>query len=587
MRMKQAFRSVCAVLALAVTTPMALMTAVARAAEEKVGIADETLAILRRASYAETLPEQIEQLKTDPQVLRFAASRERLAADPYRPVYHFVSPEGMMNDPDGLCFWQGRYHLFYIACPPKDPRTYWGHAVSEDLIHWQDLPLAIYPPTIDFPTRHGSVFSGGTLVEKDRVIAIFHQLWMGNNLAVSSDPLLLNWRKILPGTPTDPVVSGESGPWLDPRREWSVIPFATQTSEGTGRPYRAYDPCIWKEEDRYYALSGTYWKGEKAKDCVMVQHLFRSRNLRSWEYLGPLVEGTGFTEPGEDGAVPYFWPLGDKHILLFASHTRGSQYLLGDYDRATHKFQPSAHGRFNFGKIAPGGVHAVSATPDGKGGVYVIHNVNDARPTSGWDQLMSLPRLLTLRPDRTLGIEPVAAVHTLRQAGQSVDQRDLPAGQELVLPGIRGNAIELLVEIDPRDAQEVCLTALRSPGREEYTAIRFLRRGHVTTDASGRTVTRDALIIDSSHCSLHPDVKSRPPEVAPFELPAGEPLRLRVFVDRSIVEVFANGRQSVALRVYPQRPDSLGVALTAQHGNAVLRRVDAWQMKSIYAATND
>ena len=565
---------------------MALMTVVAGAAEEKVGLADKTLALLRRASYAETLPEQIEQLKTDPQVLRFAESRKRLAADPYRPVYHFVSPEGMMVDPDGLCFWQGQYHLFYIAQPLNDPCFYWGHAVSKDLIHWQDLPLAIYPPLSGDPredplSRHGSVFSGATLVEKDRVIAMFHQLWMGNMVAVASDPLLLNWRKIPGGNPADSV------PPHMLKQERPVIYLNGEADKSNGHPYRVFDPCIWKEEDRYYALSGTFWNGEMHKDCTMVEQLFSSRDLRQWEYLGPLVEGTGFTEPGEDGACPYFWPLGDKHILIFLSHKRGSQYLLGDYDKATHKFKPWAHGRFNFGTIGPGGIMAPSATPDGKGGVYVIHNVNEARPTRGWNQLMSLPRLLTLRSDRTLGIEPVAAVSTLRQAGQSVDKRSLPADQELVLPDIRGNALELLVEIDPRDAQEVCLTVLRSPGREEYTAIRFLRRGHVSTNSSGRTVTRDALIIDSSHASLHPDVKSRPPEVAPFDLPAGEPLRLRVFVDRSIVEVFANGRQSVALRVYPQRPDSLGVSLTAQNGDAVLRRVDAWQMKSIYAAAND
>ena len=62
---------------------------------------------------------------------------------------------------------------------------------------------------------------------------------------------------------------------------------------------------------------------------------------------------------------------------------------------------------------------------------------------------------------------------------------------------------------------------------------------------------------------------------------------LRVFVDRSIVEVFARGRQCVALRVYPQRPDSVGVSLTAQHRDAVLRRVDAWQMKSIDGAARE
>lgn len=521
------------------------------------GTDDFTSLVPRRESYSETLPEQLEQLQTDPQVLRFAESRNRLAADPYRPSYHYVNPEGMLNDPNGLCFWQGRYHLFYQAYPPEDPRQHWGHAVSQDLIHWQDLPLAIYPGL----EMH--CFSGSTLVEQDRVIAMYHGTTVGNLVAVSHDPLLLNWQKI-PGNPVIPIVPLEGD---------------------SGRPYRVYDPCLWKEDDRYYALSGTFWKGAFLKDCVMVQQLFCSPDLRQWTYLGPLVEGTGFTQPGEDGAVPYFWPLGDKQILLFASHQRGSQYLLGDYDRTTHKFQPFAHGRFNFGAIGPGGVHAPSATPAGQGGVYVIHNVNEARPTSGWNHLLSLPRLLTLRPDHTLGIEPVAAVETLRGDQRSVGQRTLAAGQELVLPDVSGKTLEILAEIDPRQAQEVCLTVLRSPGREEATVVCFRRQGHITTDSSGRRDTRDALILDASHASLHSDVQSRPPEVAPFDLPLDESLRLRIFVDRSLVEVFANGRQCVALRVYPQRPDSLGVSLSARGGDAVLRRLDAWPMQSIYATS--
>ena len=73
------------------------------------------------------------QLRQDPTLRRFAASRQELAADPYRPLYHFVSPEGGLNDPNGLCFWQGQWHLFYQAFPPANPRPHWGHAVSDDL----------------------------------------------------------------------------------------------------------------------------------------------------------------------------------------------------------------------------------------------------------------------------------------------------------------------------------------------------------------------------------------------------------------------------------------------------------------------
>ena len=78
-------------------------------------------------------------------VRRMAASRKAMEDDPHRPLYHFVSPENTLNDPNGLCFWQGRWHLFYQGYPPEDPRPHWGHAISDDLVHWRDLPYAIYP----------------------------------------------------------------------------------------------------------------------------------------------------------------------------------------------------------------------------------------------------------------------------------------------------------------------------------------------------------------------------------------------------------------------------------------------------------
>lgn len=133
-----------------------------------------------------TLEAQERELSSNPLLQRMNESRRKLATDPHRPIYHYVNPEGNLNDPNGLCFWKGRWHLFYQAYPPEDPRQHWGHAVSSDLIHWRDLPLAIYPNPED------RVFSGSTLVEADRVIAMYHGIAAGTMVAVSSDPLLLN-----------------------------------------------------------------------------------------------------------------------------------------------------------------------------------------------------------------------------------------------------------------------------------------------------------------------------------------------------------------------------------------------------------
>jgi beta-fructofuranosidase len=503
-------------------------------------------------TFAETLDEQEAQLKTNPLLLRMIESREQQAGEPHRPIYHYVNPEGRLNDPNGLCFWQGRWHMFYQAYPPEDTRQHWGHAVSDDLIHWRDLPLAIYPNPED------KCFSGSAMVEDDRVIAIYHGIKTGTMVAVSSDPLLLNWEK----------VTGAA-----------VIPL--QKEGDPPLPYNIFDPCIWKNDGTYYALTaGTLPNGPGGKP-VRAEFLHRSKDLAKWEYLHPFLEDDRYGMVGDDGACPYFWPIGDRHILLHFSHISGGKYLLGDYDTGRDKFVVSQGGDFNFGPHAPGGVHAPSACPDGKGGVVTIFNMNPAKPTQGWNQIMSLPRLLTLTGKDQLGIEPAGDVESLRGSHVEVGPTKLPANQELVLENVSGNAMEIVAEIDTRGAPMIELNVLRSPGAEEFTRITFLKeRGY--RDRTRKSPPPGMITIDNSRSSILPDVASRPPETAPVVMGKQDPLKLRIFIDKSIVEVFVNGTQCVALRVYPGREDSLGVSLRAQGRDAQLKSLDAWQMEDIY-----
>jgi beta-fructofuranosidase len=306
--------------------------------------------------------------------------------------------------------------------------------------------------------------------------------------------------------------------------------------------------------------------------------LFRSEDLAHWEYLHPFVEDDQFTLVGDDGACPYFWPIGDRHMLLFFSHMSGGQYLLGDYDTARDKFVVTAGGKFNFGAASPAGVHAPSATPDGQGGLIVIFNMNPAKPTQGWNQIMTLPRRLWLTSKDEIGMEPAGDVASLRTDYRHLDGMTLPANQEVVLDSIEGDAMEITAELDPKGAPMVELNVLRSPGREEFTRIAFFRNRGLR-HSNGRY---SLITIDSSYSSLLPDVQSRAPETAPVFLGADEPLTLRVFVDKSVVEVFVNGKQCVAMRVYPGREDSIGVSLRSQGQECRLISLDAWQMSNVY-----
>jgi beta-fructofuranosidase len=504
-----------------------------------------------RKTYAGTHEEQLEQLKDDPQMKRWASSRKMMAADRYRPLYHFVNPEGNLNDPNGLCHWKGRYHLFYQAFPLDDPRQHWGHTVSDDLVHWKDLPLAIYPGI----ENHS--FSGSTLVEKDRVIAHYHGTYAGNMIAISSDPLLLNWEK------------PESNP---------VIPMQPPP-DANGRTYRVYDPCIWKEDEGYYSISGTYIDGNIFENSKVVQHLFFSEDLEKWTYKGPFFIDGFFTGPGEDGAVPYFWPLGDKYILIFASHLRGAQYLIGDFDKVNRKFLPLKHGRFNFGRIMHGGVHAPTATIDDHGRLIVIFNINESKPTVGWDQIMSVPRVLTLRKDLGLGIEPVPELSVLRSDEKVISETVIPANEELVLSGIGGMVIEIEAVIDPGAAREFGLNVLRSPDGSEKTKIGVYRKGLMS---ASKNHFNDVLVLDMSDSSTSADILARAPEMAPFVIKDGEPVVFRVFIDRSVVEVFVNGEQAAAIRVYPEGEESVGISAYAKGMSSTLQSMKVWQMKTIY-----
>lgn len=519
--------------------------------------------IIRPSDFSETLGEQEAELREDPLMGRFAESRRRMADDPYRPAYHFVSPESTMNDPNGLCRWQGRWHLFYQGYPPEDPRQHWGHAVSDDLVHWRDLPYAIAPGP-----EH-CCFSGSTFVEEERVIAMYLGTRAGEMVAVADDPLLLNWKKLTGG----PVIPHAPGDTEEDRRT---------APDGTPLPYRVHDPCIWRQGGTYYALSNGTKPGAGDKQ-YRADFLFRSDDLVEWEYLHPFVEGDRFTLAGDDGACPYFWPIGDRHILLFFSHMSGGQYLLGDYDSERDKFMATAHGKFNFGASTPSGVHAPSATPDGED-VITIFNMNPGKPTGEWNQIMTLPRRLTLVGEEDLQMEPAGDIESLRTNHRRLEEMNLPANEEVVLEGIEGKAMEIQAELDHRGVPALEMNVLRSPDGEERTRIAFFhKRGMAHSgrfDPPGRHYS--LVSIDSSRSSILPDVRPRGPEMAEVLVGDEEPLRLRVFVDRSVVEVYVNGRQCLAVRVYPGRQDSAGVSLRAQGREAHLKSLDAWQMKTIY-----
>jgi beta-fructofuranosidase len=216
-------------------------------------------------------------------------------------------------------------------------------------------------------------------------------------------------------------------------------------------------------------------------------------------------------------------------------------------------------------------------------------NINDGIPAKNWDQIMSVPQQLSLAGDKSLRIRPVDALSSLRGREINIGETRLPANKEVVLKNVEGNSLELEFEIDPQESRWVQLNVFRSPNAEERTSITFYnfdRRISIWYE------THSQLVLDTTYSSESPDAWMRPPEKAELQLrpvkgpgeglAPGENLKLRVLIDRSVVEVFANDRLYMAARVYPTRSDSIGVSLQARGQDATLKSLKAWSMESIW-----
>ena len=188
------------------------------------------------------------------------------------------------------------------------------------------------------------------------------------------------------------------------------------------------------------------------------------------------------------------------------------------------------------------------------------------RADQGWSGTMGLPRVLSLGDDGLLRYDVPEEIERLRYHPVDCGSFDLSSSEQVV-DTISGDSIELILDGEIGTAQSVGLKVCTSPNGEEETSIYYDAASNqlkVDTTRSGEGETTGVL------------------EEAPFELMDNETLNLRVFVDKSVVEVLANGRQAIARRIYPHREDSRGERIFSKDGNARLR-LKGWQMAAANA----
>ena len=477
-----------------------------------------------------------------------ASVRARLAADPQRPQYHFLPPANWLNDPNGVIHWQGRYHLFYQYNPagPFHAKIHWGHAASSDLVHWTDLPVAL-APTPGGPDADGC-WSGCAVVNDGVPTLIytgFHDQRQLPCLATSDDEMR-TWQKYA----GNPVITA-------PPAGLDLIGFR--------------DHSAWKEGDTWYQVIGAGIHGVGGAAL-----LYRSRDLIVWEYLQPLCTGDKTsTAPVWTGSMwecPDFFAAGDKHVLTVSVWDEGRlhypAYAIGRY--AGHRFTPERQGFVDFGRC----FYAPQSTTDAQGRRVMWGWLREARNdaaqrAAGWSGVISLPRILSIRPDGALGMAPASELEALRRNHRRWTALRVTPTAAHLLDDVRGDALEIGAEWEPGgDATAYGIRLRCSPDNAEETLVVY--------DRGARR-----LLLDRTRSSLSADVL-HDTQGGPLELADGEPLQLRIFLDRSVLEVYANGRACLTERVYPTRADSLGLDLFARGGDATLRELNVWEMGSIW-----
>ena len=521
--------------------------------------------------------------------------REQLLRDEHRPGYHFAIPEdvGRPGDPNGAFYANGRYHLMYLY-DRRGVRAWqgkgfcWGHISSHDLVHWRHHPDAIVPGDGD-----GGCFSGGAFVDDDGTAYLSY--WRlpiteesvegtGIGIARSRDRHYQVWEKM-----EIPSLDGT---------EFGIL--ERKDGSGTTEFLGNADPSnIWKQDGVYYLEAGNLLVLNKlGREGDSPLHyrgdwvdLFSSTDLTDWQYVHRFYQrgiDNRWTQESEDDMCPSFLPLprsregggmSGTYLQLFISHNMGCQYYLGSYDTQRDLFVPETHGRMSW---ADSTFFAPEALIDDRGRQIMWAWLRDD-PFSGTDQeerhrqaiadgwagVYGLPRVLWLGEDDTLRMAPAPELQTLRYNERRFDDIGLDDGTEFELEGIDGRSCEISVTIDLTTAHRVGLKVRTSANNEETTLLYY--------DALGQR-----LVFDSTESGpLARTVDRRRlenVEEAPFVVPAGERLKLRVFIDNSAVEVFANDRQAITRRVYPGRGDSDQVHLFCRGGSAEFMDIATWEM---------
>lgn len=476
-------------------------------------------------------------------VTSMTAQEDNLYRELHRPRFHFSPSTAWMNDPNGLVYYEGEYHLFYQHHPNDvvwGP-MHWGHAVSADLFHWEHLPIALYPDEL------GAIWSGSVVVDTQNssglvpgggLVALYSYDNQTQGAAYSTDRgrtwQIYENNPILPALESDfrdPKVL-----WHEPSQKWVMVIAAKR-----------------------------------------VIKFFTSDDLLHWDFASDFADLNFY---GGVWEVPDLFPMTldgqEKWVLIVSINPGGpaggsaTRYYIGDFDgRMFTDNYPHNLTWLDYGPDNYAGT-TWSAAPDGRrlfiGWMNNWMYANEI-PTSPWRGAATLVREFGLR-QTSEGIrlvqEPIEELRQLRSPIGNWPTQIIEGNKQF--PGLRGQQLEIVAEFE--------LGSVVRFGFDVFMNDANSTRVLFNADTNQLFVVRPA-----SSLRGYETVASAP------LLPEDNRIRLHIFVDQSSIEVFGgDGLVSITGQVFPDA-GSEGVQAFAEDGSVTLVSLEAYALKTIWAET--
>ena len=475
------------------------------------------------AWHGQKLSIEVDQVPGDSQALASlkqsdkAVSKDDLYRERLRPQLHFSPRRGWLNDPNGLVFYQGRYHVFFQHNPYgwSWGNMHWGHAIGSDLIHWQEGGEALYPDSM------GPMFSGSAVVDWHNTSGLGRD---------GKPPLVLFYTAA--GNPTVQCLaySNDGGKSFT---KYEQNPIVKQITPGNRDP-----KVIWHEPSRRWVMVLYAELPEKKQEIQFLT----SPDLKEWTATS---QSDGFFECPDLFELPVDGDASYKKWVLTAA---SSEYQVGTF--GGERFVPETPklpGHRGRGFYA---AQTFSDIPAGDGRRIQIGWLQAASPGMSFNQCLSVPLKLNLvtTPDGPrLTWSPVAELEQLRRMGHRLTNLAMKSGDSRSIDGLQSELLDIVAVIEPTPTSKVAFDVRGVPIRYDAVKQELEVNGH-----RAAAPLRDGK------------------------------LDLRILVDRTVFEVFANGGLTyVPMPVIPEAANRT-LSVAARDGDARLPILEVYELRSIW-----